>query len=262
MQPLASFPAEARAKIRYVLTDIDDTLTYEGRLPGLTFLALERLREQGFKVIPVTAGSSGWCDLIVRMWPVDAVIAENGGLYFRRESSQGVFVRHYWSDRAARQQQTERLHAIATQIRQEVPGTALAPDQPYRDTTIALTAADGTLPEPAAVDRLTHLFQQTSLRVTTNSMWVLAWAGDFDKLTMSRRMMAEAFGVDIEASAEAFLYAGDSLNDQPMFRFFPNSIGVSTVRRFLDRLSAPPRWVTRGPGGAGFVEIADMLLRK
>jgi hydroxymethylpyrimidine pyrophosphatase-like HAD family hydrolase len=67
-----------------VLTDIDDALTYEGLLPSRTYLAIERLRKAGFKVIPVTAGSSRWCNLIARMWPVDAVIGENGGLYFLR----------------------------------------------------------------------------------------------------------------------------------------------------------------------------------
>jgi hydroxymethylpyrimidine pyrophosphatase-like HAD family hydrolase len=54
----------------------------------------------------------------------------------------------------------------------------------------------------------------------------------------------------------------DSLNDEPMFSFFPNSVGVSTVTRVLDRMSAPPRWVTPGPGGAGFAEIADALLHE
>ena len=34
MRPLAEFPAEARAAIRTVLADIDDTLTDEGRLPA------------------------------------------------------------------------------------------------------------------------------------------------------------------------------------------------------------------------------------
>jgi hydroxymethylpyrimidine pyrophosphatase-like HAD family hydrolase len=107
-----------------------------------------------------------------------------------------------------------------------------------------------------------RLLQVAGAHTTINSMWILAWASDFDKLTMTRRMMADAFGVDIEAELRAFLYVGDSLNDEPMFRFFPNSVGVSTVTRFLDRMSAPPRWITRGPGGAGFVEIADALLHE
>ena len=67
-----------------MLTDIDDALTHEGLLPSRTYLAVERLHKAGFNVIPVTAGSSRWCHLIARMWPVDAVIGENSGLYFLR----------------------------------------------------------------------------------------------------------------------------------------------------------------------------------
>ncbi len=46
-----------------------------------------------------------------------------------------------------------------------------------------------------------------------------------------------------------------------MFGFFPYSVGVSTVRNWADRMPALPRWITEGAGGAGFVEIADALLR-
>ena len=99
MRPLADFPAAAADDISYVLTDIDGTLTREGRLPAATYGALERLQEAGLKVIPVTAGSSGWCDLIARMWPVDAVISENGGIYFYRVPT-GAIERRYWANAA------------------------------------------------------------------------------------------------------------------------------------------------------------------
>jgi hypothetical protein len=262
MQPFAEFPRAAQSEIRYVLTDIDDTLTHEGGLPGQTYLAIERLQKAGFKVIPVTAGSSGWCDLIAHMWPVDAVVGENGGLYFYRPQKRSSVIRRYWSSDTERQEHCGRLRTVAEQILQWVPGSAMAPDQHYRETTLALTSTDGTLPEQQAADRMIRLLQVAGAHTTINSMWILAWASDFDKLTMTRRMMADAFGVDIEAELRAFLYVGDSLNDEPMFRFFPNSVGVSTVTRFLDRMSAPPRWITRGPGGAGFVEIADALLHE
>jgi hydroxymethylpyrimidine pyrophosphatase-like HAD family hydrolase len=85
------------SRIRYVLTDIDDALTHEGLLPSRTYLAIERLHKAGFKVIPVTAGSSRWCNLIARMWPVDAVIGENGGLYFLRGEARNTIIRSYWS---------------------------------------------------------------------------------------------------------------------------------------------------------------------
>jgi HAD superfamily hydrolase (TIGR01484 family) len=262
MRPFAEFPAAALAEIRYVLTDIDDTLTHQGRLPGHAYLAIERLQKAGVKVIPVTAGSSGWCDLIARMWPVEAVIGENGGLYFCRTLKRSTIIRRYWSSDIERQEHCSRLRALAEQILVSVPGSALAPDQHYRETTLALTSHDGAFPERQAADRIVSLLREAGARTTTNSMWVLAWAGDFDKLAMTRRMMANTFGVDIEAERQTFLYVGDSLNDEPMFSFFTNSVGVSTVPQFLDRMSVPPLWVTRGPGGAGFVEIADAILHE
>jgi len=72
---------------------------------------------------------------------------------------------------------------------------------------------------------------------------------------MTRRIIAEVFSTDIEAERQTFIYVGDSLNDEPMFSFLPNSVGVSAVTRVLDRIAAPPRWITRGPGGAGFNEM-------
>ncbi len=75
-------------------------------------------------------------------------------------------------------------------------------------------------------------------------------------------MLAELFATDIKRDRHAFIYVGNSLNDEPMFGFFPNSVGVATVRRYVDRMTTPPQWVTQGGGGSGFVEVADALLRR
>jgi hypothetical protein len=45
-----------------------------------------------------------------------------------------------------------------------------------------------------------------------------------------------------------------------MFAFFPNAVGVSNVRTFLDRISTPPAYVTTAEAGAGFAELAAFLL--
>ena len=64
MQPLTDFPQNDLRKIRFVLTDIDDTLTENGRLPAASYLAMEKLQQAGLKVIPITGRSAGWCDHI------------------------------------------------------------------------------------------------------------------------------------------------------------------------------------------------------
>jgi hypothetical protein len=52
----------------------------------------------------------------------------------------------------------------------------------------------------------------------------------------------------------------DSPNDQPMLAFFPASIGVADLRRFLPTLASRPRFLTDAEGGLGFAELVDLLL--
>jgi 3-deoxy-D-manno-octulosonate 8-phosphate phosphatase KdsC-like HAD superfamily phosphatase len=73
---------------------------------------------------------------------------------------------------------------------------------------------------------------------------------------------AERLGVDLDADKAAYVFVGDSPNDAPMFGFFPNACGVANVRDFAGRIEAEPAFVASGRGGAGFVEIADMLLAR
>jgi hypothetical protein len=61
--------------------------------------------------------------------------------------------------------------------------------------------------------------------------------------------------------AYRFLYLGDSPNDEPMFALFPYSAGVATIEHHLGQMTVEPQWITRGPCGAGSVQVGDALLR-
>lgn len=256
LRPLAGAPAERLRRVRFVLTDMDDTLTHHGTLAAETYTALERLRRGGVPVIPVTAAPAGWCDQMARMWPIGGVIGENGGFYFDSPGG-GAVTRRFWHPEPERVAVAARLDALAVAIAERVPAARIASDQPFRLTSLAYDVpADG-----GVRDALVAAFRDAGARVTVNSLWVLGWFGDYDKLTMARRVMAEAHGLSIDERGDEILYVGDSTNDAPMFAFFANSVGVSTVVDFLPHLPVPPTWVTRGPGGAGFVEVADAILQ-
>jgi hypothetical protein len=78
---------------------------------------------------------------------------------------------------------------------------------------------------------------------------------------MTRLLMREAFGIDLDAGSARFAFVGDSPNDQPMFTFFQeSSVGVANLRRFLPSLASPPRYLATAEGGHGFAEIADQVL--
>ena len=95
MRPLSEFPEADRRAIRGVFADIDDTLTTAGTLTSEAYVALERLHEAGFLCVPITGRPAGWCDHIARMWPVDAVVGENGAFYFRYDTNNQVLTKRF-----------------------------------------------------------------------------------------------------------------------------------------------------------------------
>jgi HAD superfamily hydrolase (TIGR01484 family) len=257
MQALSQAPAGEFSDVRFVLTDMDETLTRHGRLAANVYTALERLQADGFRVIPVTAAPSGWCDQMARMWPVDGVIAENGGIFLQRQAEGHGVVRRYWDETVAREDARNALTQLANDVLARVPGSRLADDQSFRLTSVAFERSGVAGKDAEIVETL----RAAGADATINNLWVLGWFGGYDKLKMSGRTLLKAFGVDIHVEGHKVLYSGDSLNDAPMFAFFRNTVGVSTVRDYLDVLPKAPAWVTNGPGGDGFVEIANRLLR-
>jgi HAD superfamily hydrolase (TIGR01484 family) len=261
MEPLAEFPAAARRAVRFVLTDIDDTLTHAGRLPAVAYAALERLHDAGLRVVPITGRPAGWCDHIARMWPVDGVVGENGALYFHYDAPARRMLRGYAKPAAERAADRRRLEALGARILAQVPGTAIAADQPYREADLAIDFCEDVPPLPReAVRRVVALFEAAGATAKVSSIHVNGWFGAYDKLGMTARLFAEVFGEALDAVKEQVVYAGDSPNDEPMFRYFPHAVGVANVRRWADLIAQPPRWVTRAEGGAGFAELADALL--
>ena len=257
MRPLAELDARG---VRAVLVDIDDTLTTEGRLTADAYGALERLQGAGVRVVPVTGRPAGWCDHIARMWPVDGVVGENGAFYFCY-SGKRVHKRFH-DDAQTRAAKRARLDAIAARILAAVPGSALASDQAYRETDLAIDYCEDVAPLPLSdAERIAELMREAGLTAKVSSIHVNGWFGEYDKLTMTRRLFAERFALDLDGANRETVFVGDSPNDAPMFAFFANSVGVANVRRFESVLAAGPKYLTRAPCGAGFAELAAHVLR-
>jgi len=246
--------------VRAVLLDIDGTLTTAGKLTADAYAALERLHAANKIVVPVTGRPAGWCDHIARMWPVDAVVGENGAFYFFY--ADGKLGKRFVDDDATRTQKRNKLEAIAKRILAAVPGCALAADQPYRETDLAIDYCEDVPPLPMdAAEKIAALMKQAGLSAKISSIHVNGWFGGYDKLSTSRTLFDERFGIDIERSNREIVFVGDSPNDAPMFEYFENSVGVANVRRFEGRLKAEPKYVTRAAAGEGFGEVVGQLLR-
>jgi HAD superfamily hydrolase (TIGR01484 family) len=255
MQDLSLLSSAAFSNVRFVLTDMDETLTHRGRLSSRAYDALERLQSAGIKVIPVTAAPAGWCDQMARMWPVDGVIAENGGLFIRRATIGHGVQRSFWHAEDCVDIKN-RLAEMGRKVTRMISQATLADDQPFRLASLAFALRD----DQTCRKEMVAALHEAGANVAINNLWIICWLGGFDKLAMTRRVTNEFYGVNIEAERDSILYCGDSGNDAPMFAFFRHTVGVSTVRNHLSEIPILPNWITKGPGGDGFVEAADAVI--
>jgi HAD superfamily hydrolase (TIGR01484 family) len=254
MKPLAELDSRG---LRVVLFDVDDTLTTHGKLTAEAYGALEALQRAGLRTVAVTGRAAGFSEYAARMWPVDAVVGENGGFCFR--FAGGKLEHEYRETSEVRARNRERYAAISRAIVAAVPGCAVASDERYRETDFTIDHAEEVAALPAAVvERIAELMRRESLHVAISSIHVHGWFGDYDKGITACDLLRQRF--DIEPAAS--LFVGDSPNDASMFAAFPKSVGVANVRKYAGRMAAEPSHVTQAAFGAGFAELVEHLLRR
>jgi hydroxymethylpyrimidine pyrophosphatase-like HAD family hydrolase len=170
-------------------------------------------------------------------------------------------VKRYVVSDMERGRRAEQLLKIGRKILAEVPGSAIASDQPYREADLAIDFREDVPELPReAVAKIVSIMEGEGLTAKVSSIHVNGWFGGYDKLSTTRQMMKEDFDIDLDRDREMFVFAGDSPNDQPMFAYFPNAVGVANVLQMADLMSDFPKWITPSAGAAGFAELADALI--
>jgi HAD superfamily hydrolase (TIGR01484 family) len=270
MKLISEMSSEQARRIEYVLMDIDDTLTKEGKLLAASYSALWKLREAGLKVIPVTGRPAGWCDLIAREWPVHGVVGENGALAFWEEDRETatakekrlpVLKAEYHS--AAIKNDHPVLARIKERAISEFPQLRMAKDQFARLFDIALDFAeeDPVLPLSTA-ERVRAIAEEEGAMAKVSSIHVNIWMGKYDKLSMAENFLVQRFGWRPSQDDNKVVFVGDSPNDEPMFARFPLACAVANIRRYLSLIRNLPAFVAAKECGEGFAEIAETLLAK
>ncbi len=260
--PVTELPVSLCRRLTHFFTDIDDTLTADGLIPAASFSAMWDLHRAGIKVIPVTGRPAGWCDHIARMWPVAGVVGENGAFSYSYDRERRLMRRTFSDPGLADAGRHRALDTVARRVLREVPGTALAADQAFRLSDVAIDYCEDVPPlPPHQLDRICAILREEGVHFKVSSIHVNFWKGDFDKLTGVQRFL-ESQGLEWETVREQAIFIGDSPNDEPLFAGFAHSGAVGSLRRDLDRLQALPEFLTRGGPADGFQEAAAEILAK
>jgi HAD superfamily hydrolase (TIGR01484 family) len=250
----------ARANIVGVFTDIDDTLTTEGAITADALQALHDLQAAGLMVIPITGRPVGWSIPFASIWPVNAMVAENGAVALLHSPETKQVNKIYQQDLTTRTRNFQEMQRIAKRVLQEIPGTVMAQDSQGRETDIAFDHSEFHHLPPEQIQQVLKLLKEEGMTATVSSIHINAWFGDHNKWHGAQWILKELTGRDLTKELDKWVYVGDSTNDQVMFEHFTHSVGVANIQRFEKELKHHPKYIARQERGAGFAEVVQALL--
>lgn len=256
MKPFETF--NNKEAIKYVLFDIDDTITTDGKVTHEAYKALWSLYNEGYYTVPVTGRPAGWCDAIIRMWPVNAVIGENGAFVYYQDEKH---IKRFEHPSVASGDYRAKLDLIKDAVLDKVSGSRVSKDQFSRIYDLAIDFnEDPPYLGLEAAEEIRKVCANMGAEAKVSSIHVNTWFGEYDKLSMALLFFKQVLN---DASPEgSTLFFGDSPNDEPMFCHFPYSCGVANIKPFADTMAHLPAYIAKHESGAGFADAIGHFLAK
>ncbi|WP_366558245.1 HAD family hydrolase [Okeania sp. SIO3B5] len=253
MTPLSKAVAKSNLKnIQLIATDIDGTLTKNGKFTSNLFLSLEKLAAAQIQVLVITGRSAGWTQAIKNYLPVVGAIAENGGLFYPTHSEAPKFLTFIPYINLHRQ----NLAEIFQYLKSLFPRIEESVDNQFRLTDWTFDIQDLSLSE---LTKIAEICSSKGYGFTYSNVHCHIKPLEQDKATGLLQVLSEYFP---ELTTEKIITVGDSPNDETLFdeSKFPLSVGVANVRDYVDKLNHQPVYITRQKEAEGFCELAELLL--
>ncbi len=247
--PFVDFTEEERENVEIVVSDVDDTITKNGKLYPNALQSLWKLKRMGKMIVLLTGGSAGWADVYIRQWPVDAVIAESGALILAHGKGGGIVYKFNPLVDPLFQKKKENLMKLTA-------GLQLSSDQYARLYDIAY---DKKQLSPEEARTLKGMVQAAGGHWSESSIHINVSFGNFNKRSSLVFFMDALFDIKADRLRRNGIYLGDSLNDEDLFSFMPLSVGMRSVEDNRDSFTFLPRYITSGYGGDGFSAVVRSL---
>jgi len=255
MRPISALSTAEAARLRGVAFDLDDTLLDHGRLGEETYSMLFRLVEGGLELYGVTGRPAGWAEVLARLFPVRAVVAENGAVFCARRGERVVLVDSVSAE--LRRERDARLSWLLGEFAQRFPDIEPADDVKARVSDRTFDIGEYRQVGARRVAEASAFWRAQGARVFVSSVHLHATFDHADKASGAVRLLSEDSGLDATLVRHAYAYLGDSENDASCFAAFAVSIGVQNLR---GKATLLPRYVTSAPMGRGVSEAAGVIL--
>lgn len=238
-------------RVAVVATDLDGTLTYQGKFTPELLQALEALAAASVAVVVVTGRSAGWVSGLVSYLPVVGAIAENGGIFYPSNGTPVLL-----TPIADLKHHRQQLAAAFAHLLTEFPHLRETEDNPFRVTDWTFDVAGLTSDN---LQRLRSLCAEMGWGFTFSTVHCHIKPHLQDKAGALMQVLGDCFP---DYRGDRIVTVGDSPNDESLFNpaLFPLSVGVANLAEYLDILTHHPAYLTDLPESQGFCELVRAIL--
>jgi HAD superfamily hydrolase (TIGR01484 family) len=238
--------------IRLIATDMDGTLTKNGKFSVELLQSLERLAASNIAVLIVTGRSAGWVEAVINYLPIVGAIAENGGLFYGELGKEPEFLVPIVDLNNHRQKLADSFAIFQTKF----PQIKESSDNRFRLTDWTFDVAGLSLEE---IQELAGLARKEGWSFTYSNVQCHIKPIQQDKANGLLQVIDRYFAY---LKRENIVTVGDSPNDESLFdrALFVNSVGVGNITHYRSQIQHQPNYITQGWEVAGFVELVESLL--
>lgn len=231
-----------------IFSDFDGTLTYNGKLSAEFFELLNLIDQNNSELIIVSGRSLSWGHFLLTHFPVKSVIMEGGGVIITKDVDGTIKEEVLVYD-----EDLSLLEEATRFIKENIPGVVFSADSFGRKTDRAIEFSQTSDDD---LEKLENYLLDNDLYYSKSNVHINFWAGEVSK----------AFGVKYflnnympHVNELDCIFYGDAMNDESMFEYFSNSVGVSNIISIIDRLKHKPKIVLKGKENIGIYGVLAHL---
>ena len=235
--------------IHLVFSDFDGTLTQGKNFSPFFLKILDFLDKKGIPLVIVTGRSKSWAHFFLTHFPtLKAVVSEGGGVISFKDARGGI------EDKLMVDfGEVQALESFVCHLKQKFPGLKLSADSFGRETDRAIELS-------SMKQDIEDFVRENNINFSTSNVHFNFWCGEVSKYRAVSFLLKNYYSL----SPKECIYFGDSRNDESMFQYFENSVGVSNIIECLDRLKYVPKVILDGEenkGGRGVYNYLSTVLK-
>lgn len=227
---------------KIVFSDFDGTLTHDNRELTKTFFdILELLDKYKQELVIVSGRSLSWGHFFLTHFPqLNAAIMEGGGVIVTRKGKSDIAEQLLITEG-----EVQELADVTEEIKRLFPKCVFSADSFGRKTDRAIEFEQM---HDEDIQQVLQYMQSRKVNYSKSNVHINFWVGDISKYNGVKYFLDN---MRAHTKMEETIFFGDAPNDQSMFEFFGNCVGVANIRHCLDRLKHRPKIILVGEENDG-----------